>query len=66
MEVNAGGSGDSRRLCLRRGVGVCISMSGIPGSRAGVALGRQGVPSLAPVIFVGVGAVTGGGAINLY
>ena len=37
-----------------------ISVSGIP-ERVGVALGQQGVPSLGPVIFVGVGAVAGGG-----
>ena len=59
--VNEGVPSDRSRLCLRCGGRVCTSMSGIPASRAGAALGQQGVPSRGPSTLVGVGAGSGGG-----
>ena len=59
--VNEGGPGNTSCLCLRCGVGVCTSISRIHDSRAGVALGRQGVPSPGPSTLVGVGAGSSGG-----
>ena len=43
--VKLGRPGDSSRMCLRLGVRVCPSMSGIHVSCAGVILWRQSVPS---------------------